>query len=170
MFFDDYLIPPNLAELGLPRRGDHIQADLETIWETPYPVITSYQRTMAAMGIVPFGGGTRERQGERREGYILSGYRDAILNGNRNSPHRYAFAVDLQAKRDRQIEIGRKALTCGFSRVGLYAQRGFLHLDVAPSNWIAVYHKVRFWVQLDGKYHFFRTYEEAARFAADVKL
>jgi hypothetical protein len=132
---------------------------------TPYPVIGSYLRTMETLNIIPFGGGTKEHQGERKEGYVLSGYRFHVLNGNKESPHRYAMALDIEAYRERQVVIGRTALESGFTRVGLYPQQGFAHVDVAPPNWMVRFHKARFWVKANGVYRYFDRWDEAEAFA-----
>lgn len=161
------LIPPNLAELGVIRRGGG-EADLETIWLTPYPVISNYLWLMDELGWVPFGGGTRQKQRSRINGFITSGYRDKVLNGNEESPHLYAFAEDFVCiGLRRQIEVGRKAAQ-KYPRVGLYPDRGFIHCDVAPDNWIERYNKARYWVTFKGKTEVFSEYNDAAKFADGI--
>jgi len=159
------LLPPNLGALGVPRKAPVGEADLITIWKTPYPVLTNYSILCNRCGLKLFGGGTAEKQGKRVPGYITSGYRLEIMNGNIHSPHRYAFAIDMIAGDiNQQIIIGDEAINL-FSRIGFYPDRGFMHLDLAPENWIARYNKARFWVMSKGKYRFFNTISKACEFA-----
>jgi len=149
------LIPPSLYRLGLPQKGD---PDLETIWRTPYPVLKRYQVLCDRLGWRPYAGGTRDNQGTRRPGYITSGYRDMVINGNEHSPHHFAFALDIVV--DDILKVADEAGSL-FSRIGFYPGRGFLHLDQAPDNWVNKYMKARYWVQVNGIYHVFDDYQSA---------
>ena len=149
------LVPPNLAALGVPRQTPDGTADLETIWRTPYPVIGNYEKFCRDAALAAFGGGTRQKQGARIPGYITSGYRDATIDNNTLSPHKFAFALDiiigpLQAQL-RCAEIAKRY----FSRIGLYPEQGFIHVDLAPDNWVEQYGKAWSWVKTDGVYHTF---------------
>lgn len=167
--YEDCLIIPNLGELGLPRQGDRTEADLITIWLTPYPVIGSYKRLAGLAGFPPFGGGSMQKQGKPQSGFVTSGYRDLILHGNKHSPHRYAIALDIIAGDvTQQIQMGRWALQSGFSRVGLYPDQGFIHVDVAPPNWVAHFRKARFWVTARGETRYYYNFEQAAGYAASL--
>jgi hypothetical protein len=145
------VLPINLAEdLGIRRKPPLSAADLKTIWKiTPYPVITNYLRLCKLVGWEPFGGGTRQVQGDpHKVGYITSGYRDAILNGNKLSAHRYGLALDVCAGGpEDQIRAAEMAVEHGlFNRIGLYPRHGFMHFDLMPTAWIEKYHRTRFWV------------------------
>ena len=125
------LIPPHLANLGVPRRTGPPEADLETIWLTPYPVIRNYKLLCQACGLKPFGGGSLQEQGDPSEpGYINSGYRSEILEGNTQSPHLYGFALDIHVgSLLRAIEVARQAERL-YTRVGLYLGNSFVHVDL----------------------------------------
>ncbi len=157
------LIIPNLGALGLPQRGD---PDLITPYESHYLMHTNYLLWCQDLRIDPYAGGTRFEQGPRwKVGYILSGYRQAAIEGNEMSPHRYAIAWDTAVgKLDAQIEAARAGVR-HFRRVGLYPQNGFIHMDLAPDNWIKKFNKALFWVRLDGRYTHFDYLEQAIQFA-----
>lgn len=142
------LIVPNLARLGVPRRGDGISADLETIWLSPYPVITNYLAACKDLEAEPFAGGTREKQGQPyAPGYITSGYRDKLVDNNESSPHLHALAIDIVAGSiEDQIRFAQ-AFDRHFVRVGLYPARKFIHVDLAPANWMLHYGKAYYWVE-----------------------
>ena len=152
------LVTPNLAELGVPRRAPIGIPDMETIWLTPYPVITNYIAFCHYLHISPFGGGTRSNQSSWSNGSITSGYRSENL-GNKNSAHRFGFALDIIFLVD-LLKAARGA-TLYFKRVGIYPQKKFIHVDLADDNWIKKYNKERFWVFADETYHYFETIEEA---------
>jgi len=142
------VLPPNLAELGIQRKHPISAADLETIWRIPdYPVITQYLRLCDQLGWEPFGGGTRQIQGSHSQpGFITSGYRDAIINGNKHSAHRYALALDIHVgNAQAQIAAAHKAVNY-FNRVGLYPDGSFIHVDLMPFTWVEIYRRKRFWV------------------------
>ena len=161
----DCLIPPNLAALGVKRQGNGKLADLATIWDTPYPVITNYKLWCDDMGWEPFAGGTRHRQGPYgMPGFLLSGYRDAILEGRMHSPHRYAFALDSAVPTDLQADAAVKG-DKRFARIGLYPDNGFIHLDLAPQCWIDKYGGARYWVRKNGVYTSFDSLDDTIDFA-----
>lgn len=153
------LVPPNLAQFGVERKIESPIADLITIWKTPYPVLTRYKLLCAKFDWAPFAGGTYQHQGdERKQGYITSGYRDVIINGRKNSPHLYALAIDV-AVGDiiHQIEWA-KAADMLFTRIGIYPQRGFVHIDLVSIAWINKFSDInkRYWIQLkDRNYQYF---------------
>ena len=160
---------PNLGELGVPR-GTKPEADLKTIWMTPYPVISNYMKLCADAQIKPFGGGTLERQAPNEPGYILSGYRDEAIEGNVLSLHRFGMAIDFQLVGARQqIKIGQIA-TNYFVRVGFYPDRGFIHVDLAPEIYIDKYSRPRYWVQVDRKYNHFKELPDATAFITKTFL
>jgi hypothetical protein len=153
------LVIPNLAVLGVKRRGDGIAPDLQTIWLTPYPVITRYVLWCKRMGWAPFGTGNMRNLGGG-VGVPTSGYRDLIINGRTQSPHLHAFALDCyvpaQLQKDAAIEADRL-----FARVGICPDRKFMHIDLAPESWIAKYGARRYWVQRAGQYLYADTLGEA---------
>lgn len=151
----EYLIPPNLAALGLQRRTDIGVADIMTIWKTPYPVITRYNMLCKELEWQPFGGGTMRQQGARVPGFITSGYRSLPVDDNMTSPHMHAFALDfIVGDVAEQVRVARVAVKY-FCRVGLYPTSGFIHVDLAPDNWIEKYNKARFWVKRKAKVSLF---------------
>lgn len=164
-------LPINLAVMGVKRYIAAPQVDLNIIWSTPYPIITTFKKVCKATGLDFLGkhgtmfrgediiapeGGIRVGPpafafGEHSNGYILSGYRDEIINGNVSSMHRYAMALDVEVySPDKQVDVAIEALKQGFTRVGLYPDRKFMHLDMAPDNWIKRFTKRRFWVEING--------------------
>lgn len=167
-------LPNNLADLGVPRRVREPDADLDTLWLTSYPIITNYKKLCETTGLCFLGkGGSLTNipgswpviiQGKHSDGYVLSGYRSKIISGNVNSPHRYGFALDIEIHDPiRQAEVGEIALTW-FTRVGFYPGRAFIHVDMAPLNWIKRYAKALFWVQVNGQYHNFTEIGKAVEF------
>jgi len=140
--------PVNLAAMGLKRQRDGQAADLVTIWKTPYPVLTRYKILCDRTGLAPFAGGDFRNQGpEHMPGYITSGFRDKVMAGNKNSPHMYAFAIDIAIGNiNAQLAKGTYALDL-FPRIGIYPLNGFIHLDLAPECWIEKHHKARYWVK-----------------------
>lgn len=168
-------LPINLAVMGVKRRVDSSATDLDTIWLTPYPVIMTYQKVCEATGLDFLGSGGRMIrkpgkkpvfiQSEHSDGCVLSGYRFEIINSNVNSMHRYAMALDIEVHSvEKQVEVGRAALEGGFTRVGFYPDRKFMHLDMAPDNWIKRFAKRRFWVEIDGTKQSFNEIDHAIGF------
>lgn len=162
------LLPPNLMKLGHKRLVDP-KPDILTVWRTPYPVITPFKKVCKKAGLSIFGGGTVFLQGNPNQaGYITSGYRDKILDGNNNSPHFYGFAIDsFVGSLESQIEVAKIAEPY-YSRIGIYPHRGILHLDCAPEDWIKKYNKRRYWVGFISEYKYFDTLDEAITAALAV--
>lgn len=160
------LVIPNLAVLGVERRGDGVAPDLETIWISPYPVLTNYQKLMRRLGWKAYAGGTRDMQGPSYvQGYITSGYRDLVLGGNTNSPHLFAIALDIAAGGIReQVRAARLAVDY-FNRIGLYPENGFIHVDLATPTWMQRHGGRLFWVRKGGKYTSFDDLAKAIIFA-----
>lgn len=77
--------------------------------------------------------GERERV---REFAILSGYRtrqtNLLVEGAANSQHLRAAALDLLLPQPRLAAFGSAALALGRGGVGIYARRGFVHIDSGP--------------------------------------
>ena len=139
----DNFIPPNLARLGVKRRVNAPKPDIETIWITPYPVISRYNTMMMRLGLALFGGGTRKRQGSGR-GRITSGYRTSI--GARNSAHKFGIAIDIWiGDIEQQIKAAYSARML-FSRIGIYVHEGIVHVDLASNRWMKKYNGRRYWV------------------------
>lgn len=150
------LCPPNLRALGWRRQTPLTRwpdADLKTIWSIPeYPVIGNYKKLCADTRLAMFGGGTIADQGDE-PGLITSGYRDDILDGNDMSPHHFGFALDIWVggiKEQIRIALASRPY---FSRVGLYPDSEFIHVDMAPDVWIERYNKSLAWVKHNGIYH-----------------
>lgn len=76
------------------------------------------------------------RAGMTGEIAILSGYRtpqtNTAVHGAGDSQHLRAGAVDVQVARERLEAFGEQALKLGRGGVGIYAGRGFVHLDSGP--------------------------------------
>lgn len=159
---------PNLARLGLTRAIPQPNADLVTIWKTPYPVISPYKRLCAEFGWEPFAGGTLARQGDMKAGFITSGFRDELIEGRENSPHLFALAIDVAVGDvDAQMKFAVAADKM-YIRIGLYPHNGFVHLDQCPPSWIARYSSTgrRYWVRdAEKKYHTFEKLEDMLLFA-----
>ncbi|MBV1799977.1 YcbK family protein [Siccirubricoccus sp. G192] len=72
----------------------------------------------------------------RGEFTILSGYRTAATNaavdGAGDSQHLRAGALDLHVPAERLVGFGETALAMARGGVGIYARRGFVHLDSGP--------------------------------------
>lgn len=151
---DLQLVPPNLAALGVKRIGDPDNADLGTIWSTPYPVITRYKQWCQLVNLKPFGGGHLLGQ-QNEPGLITSGFRDELIEGRKHSPHLYALALDIfVGDLHRQLAVAPAALGF-FSRIGIYPDNGFIHLDLVPQSWMDRFSKKRFWCRVDGEYESF---------------
>jgi hypothetical protein len=161
---DITLRPPNLAAMGV-RRQTQPEADLSTVWATPYPVITNYLRLCDVIKITPFNGGTRHDQGPMGPGYITSGYRDRIIEGRRHSPHLLGLAIDVAIGDVGAQEHATKIAMNFFTRVGLYPDNGFLHLDLCPMAWMNRFGGRRHWVRRAGVYTSFDTLSAAITFA-----
>ena len=67
---------------------------------------------------------------------ILSGYRtpesNAIAEGAADSQHLRAGALDVHLPAAQITGFGETALAAGLGGVGIYARRGFVHLDSGP--------------------------------------
>jgi hypothetical protein len=158
------LIIPNLAKMGVIRKVGPPEADLITVWATPYPVIRKYLDLCRKAGIPAYGGGSMEAQREDRPGFITSGYRDEIMEGNKSSPHLFAIALDIAIGSDIDcLRVGDIA-TRLYPRVGLYPGRGFIHVDLAPDNWMAHYRKKPYWVKVGDTYRSFDDFISAEQF------
>ena len=160
------LLPPNLMRVGVKRRGNGRTPDLETIALTPYPVLMNYKQWCRVVGLDPFAGGSWSKQGPSDvAGYITSGYRDEIINGNESSPHPFAIASDVAVcDVGRQLAVVPSAVNY-FSRVGIYPGRGFVHLDLAPDDWIRKYNKRRFWCKTADAFKSFDSLTDLTRYA-----
>lgn len=158
-------LPQNLAKFGVSKEPN---TDLGTIWKTTYPVLTNYMKLCKQFGIKPFGGGSRKKQGNEVM-VITSGYRDYPVNGNDNSAHMYATAIDCyQPTIMTQLKMARQVYTDElFNRVGLYPQNKFIHLDIMPDGWIKRYNKAQYWANVDGKMKVFPTIFDLTAFVAD---
>jgi len=168
---DILIVPPNLARLGVQRKAGPPEPDLITVYDTPYPVLTNYRKMCADAGIIPYGGGTYQRQGLEQLGFINSGYRE----GDGYSAHLYALALDIIAGdlKD-QIRLGNIALLY-FCRIGLYPDHKIIHVDLMPQVWMDWLKRVkgkvatRYWVclKIEGKknYTYFNKWEDTIKFA-----
>jgi uncharacterized protein YcbK (DUF882 family) len=77
-----------------------------------------------------------QRAGATGEAVILSGYRtpetNAALHGAGDSEHLRAGALDVHVPPERMERFGDTALQLARGGVGIYARRGFVHLDSGP--------------------------------------
>ena len=164
MDYYDFL-PPNLASLGVRRRTPPEIADLLTIRDTPYPILTRYKQLCMEAALAMYGGGTIDRPNPRwHPGSITSGYRDQVVEDNRHSPHLYAMALDIfVGSSEEQIRVAEIALQF-YSRVGLYPDNGIIHVDLMPPTWVARYSGANVWVRRGGKYTSFLNLAAASAF------
>lgn len=140
-------LPENLASLGVQRQGDGTEADLITIAKTRKPVLKNFVKLCDRIDfLTAFGGGTWKEQGEHIPGWIGSGFRDQLINNNKESRHLYADALDpfIGGLRE-QLIVGANALDL-YSRVGIYPANTFVHLDQAEEDWIQHWNKRHYWV------------------------
>ena len=158
------LMPISLAKMGVKRLVSEPDAELLTIQKTPYPVLSSYKKVCAEIGVSPFAGGTYSNQGPKGEvGYLTSGFRDS----SDTSPHGFALALDVAVgDMYEQYRWGIVALKQGFyKRFGIYPQNGIVHLDAFDEAMRLYYNKAKFWVRIDGEYFNFDTPDLALNFA-----
>lgn len=77
--------------------------------------------------------GIRERLDEY---LVLSGYRtpetNAAVCGAGNSQHLHACAIDVMVPPSKLPSFGQAAIQLGRGGVGLYGNRGFVHVDTGP--------------------------------------
>jgi uncharacterized protein YcbK (DUF882 family) len=77
-----------------------------------------------------------QKAGAAGELLIYSGYRtpetNALVDGAGDSQHLRAAALDVHMPAERLAGFGETALRLGRGGVGIYAQRGFVHLDSGP--------------------------------------
>lgn len=159
---DNNLILPNLARLGV-KRVQKPEADLIIPWLTNYPMHRNYLALCnECTFLTPYGGGKRDNQGKRIPGYILSGYRDELVEKNKESPHMYGVAWDIIVPGiNNQIEVLNKSINKElFNRVGVYIDRAFVHVDLIPDFMIKTMNKKKFWIFIEGEYIFFDTYDK----------
>ena len=76
--------------------------------------------------------------------------------GFADSPHLYGKAVDIYVKGMDIITLARKAKEIGFSRVGLYPNNHFIHVDI-----IEPYPNASWVRDKKGFYHYFLALEKA---------
>lgn len=72
--------------------------------------------------------------GYKQDVHVLSGYRTAQHNASlegaaKNSMHLYGKAADIYMPGINPVLLGRMGQMLGFGGVGLYASRGFIHID-----------------------------------------
>ena len=97
---------------------------------------------------------------------ITSGYRDAhVKGGAKNSPHYFGIALDI-AVGDilNQIKFGRICLKNGFKRLGLYPQKGIVHIDIADRAWQKKYNGTPYWSYLKRKYKGFYKLDDCIKY------
>lgn len=77
-----------------------------------------------------------QKAGAAGELLIFSGYRtpetNALVDGAGDSQHLRAAALDVHMPAERLAGFGETALRLGRGGVGIYAGRGFIHLDSGP--------------------------------------
>ena len=77
-----------------------------------------------------------QKAGAASEFLIFSGYRtpetNALVDGAGDSQHLRAAALDVHVPAERMEGFVDTALRLGLGGVGIYAQRGFVHLDSGP--------------------------------------
>lgn len=77
-----------------------------------------------------------QKAGAAGEFLVYSGYRtpetNALVDGAGDSQHLRAAALDVHVPADKLAAFGEVALRLGLGGVGIYAERGFVHLDSGP--------------------------------------
>jgi uncharacterized protein YcbK (DUF882 family) len=77
-----------------------------------------------------------QKAGATGEFLIFSGYRtpetNALVDGAGDSQHLRAAALDIHVPPERLAAFGEVALRLALGGVGIYAERGFVHLDSGP--------------------------------------
>jgi hypothetical protein len=144
-------LPPNLAELGHKRLAGPPEPDMETLrlmrsplWqlENEFP----YQLTPT------------------------SGYRDGSEGvGARISEHHFGLAADFGYVSFKKLTWLIEGLRdhndfwwFPLTRVGLYPHRKFVHIGIAPEEWIKHYNKAHWWHEnKDGQIIVHKTLDEA---------
>ena len=82
------------------------------------------------------------------------------IKGYVDSPHLYGKATDIQVENMDIVSLAKQAKDIGFSRVGLYPFSHFIHIDV-----IRPYPSASWVRDVQGKYHYFKTLEDAIIFS-----
>ncbi len=81
------------------------------------------------------------------------------IGGYRGSAHLFGKAADINAKNMGLIHLAKEAESIGFSRIGLYPDNGYIHVDVVRP------YRSASWVRdKNFRYHYFKTLEEAIKF------
>lgn len=81
------------------------------------------------------------------------------IYGYRNSAHLFGKAADIHAKNMILVQLAREARNIGFTRIGIYPNNYYVHVDTyAPRSSAS-------WVKyIKGNYTYFKTLEEAIEF------
>ena len=94
--------------------------------------------------------------------YISSGIRckkyNKKIGGYINSPHMTGKAVDIHAKRMTIKQLAIKAKEARFTRIGIYPENHFIHVDVIRP-W-----KSASWIRRNGEYIYYKTFEIALKY------
>jgi len=160
-----YFKPVNLAKLGVARRVPEPTADLETMHLSGLPTLRQYEMVCNDCNIAPYCGGTYMAQGNGGDGYVLSGYRDNPIGGNRESAHMYCGAVDVAAMTTDIMRRMAGSALLHFNRIGLYPKRHFIHMDIMPTIWLNEHNKPVLWAELNGVIVPFTSYDQMIRAA-----
>lgn len=81
------------------------------------------------------------------------------IGGYRNSAHLFGKAADIHAKNMILIQLAKEAKDIGFTRIGIYPNNYYVHVDTYSPRPSAS------WVKyIKGNYIFFKTLEEAIEF------
>ena len=77
------------------------------------------------------------------------------IGGYINSPHLTGKAVDIHVRNMSLKELAINAKEVGFTRVGIYPDNHFIHVDIIRP-W-----KSASWIRRKGRYTYYKTLEEA---------
>lgn len=163
------IVPPCLAKLGISRETS--KPDIYTVQRWYPQVIENYKYLCNAVGVEEFGGGTFNNQGYNL-GYIISGYRNIVLEGRYSSPHFWALALDFFADLiyKKRLEMFKRAAKF-FNRVGLYRNKNTLHVDMVNEAWLQKYTETQshYWVvDKNNNYHMFNDLERAYNYGKEI--
>ena len=191
------LEPINISQIpcNVPRQTPEPYADILSVWQSPFPVITSYLEVCRLTGLYPFGGGVvlfsngkcLEMDGEDilrslhefwkmvKAGWEINYFNQGDLPGKIISGYRIdkgihgcLLAIDYHVGNlERQIEVARTARNY-FTCIGLYPQKTFIHNDISNEIW-RIKHRPnwKYWVKSD-EYHRQDSFFDMVRFANET--
>lgn len=136
------------AEFACPDCGKNRPIDSHFIY-----LLQSLREKIGKPIYISKGGGLRCRKYNRK------------IGGYRSSAHLVGRAADIHAKNMSLIQLAKEAKDIGFSRIGIYIHSHFIHVDTYSPRPSASWCR-----NINGKYIYFKTLEEAIEFISKEKL